>query len=368
MPELALIGLGSNLGDRLALLDAAVASLRETPGITIRAVSSFHETTPVGGPIGQGAFLNAAAALETTIEPRSLLDRLNAIEQEANRVRTVRWGERTLDLDLLLYGDRMIETPRLTLPHPRMAFRRFVLAPMVEIAPETVDPRTRRTVLDLLRNLDRRPSHVAIACPLRVDFRLLNKPPVRIDSRRLVELWKSIETEEVHLQKRLCEDLPATAVEDRMNYEEMEQLADSLLSQRKPESFDERESTLKEWMISLSSLGWEDRPSRALTPANHWLVSHFWFDAQFLTYDSLKTSIPDFQRFRKEFLEGRSRALSPTFVVVRSVDTECMGARDHRLDWQWPISRDTPLLEVKDFDSDETFQEVLATCAATRSG
>ena len=141
-----------------------------------------------------------------------------------------------------------------------------------------------------------------------------------------------------------------------------------LLSHRKPESFDDRESTLNEWMIPLSSLWWEDRPSLALTPANHWLVSHFWFDAQFLTHDSLKTSRPDFQRFRKEFLEGRSRSLSPTFVVVRSVDTERMGVRDPRTDWQWPIGRDTPILEVKDFDSDETFQEVLATCAATRSG
>lgn len=156
MPEHALISLGSNLGDRKALLDAAVVSLSRTPGVTVRAVSSYHETTPVGGPDGQGDFLNAAASLETTLEPEALLDRLNAIEAEANRVRTVRWGERTLDLDLLLFGARIIETPRLSVPHPRMALRQFVLAPLVEIAPDFIEPSTGMTIASLLNNLDRR--------------------------------------------------------------------------------------------------------------------------------------------------------------------------------------------------------------------
>jgi 2-amino-4-hydroxy-6-hydroxymethyldihydropteridine diphosphokinase len=160
---LALIGLGSNLGDRAATLEAATALLGESPGIVVRAVSSFHETAPAGGPAGQGPFLNAAAALETSEDATALLGRLREIEARLGRVRTVRWGERSLDLDLLLFGDAILDSPDLTLPHLRMAVRRFVLGPLAQIAPEAVDPLTRRTVADLLANLDRRPGVVALA-------------------------------------------------------------------------------------------------------------------------------------------------------------------------------------------------------------
>src|SRR4051794_2403286 len=108
MPVLSLVGLGSNLGERAARLDAAVAALAATPGVVVRARSQDHETEPIGGPAGQGPFLNAAVALETTLGPRDLHRRLRTIEAEAGRVRAVRWGERTLDLDLLLFGDQTI--------------------------------------------------------------------------------------------------------------------------------------------------------------------------------------------------------------------------------------------------------------------
>src|SRR5262245_60612790 len=93
MSTLALIGLGSNLGDRKTILDTALATLAATPGVTLRAASRYHETAPVGGPSGQGAFLNAAASLETTLDPFALHARLRRIEAEAGRVRHVRWGE-----------------------------------------------------------------------------------------------------------------------------------------------------------------------------------------------------------------------------------------------------------------------------------
>jgi 2-amino-4-hydroxy-6-hydroxymethyldihydropteridine diphosphokinase len=125
--------------------------------MVVRKVSSFYETDPVGGPPGQGKFLNAAAALDTTLDPLRLLGVLEQIETRFGRVRTVRWGPRTLDLDLLLYGDWIIDTPRLVVPHPRMATRRFVLEPLVEIAPEAVDPITKRTVSEILANLGRPP-------------------------------------------------------------------------------------------------------------------------------------------------------------------------------------------------------------------
>lgn len=162
MGTLACIGLGSNLGDRRASLDAAIVALAETPGVEVRAVSRYHETPPVGGPDGQGAFLNAVAALDTTLGPFDLHGRLRQIEADAGRVRTVRWGERTLDLDLLLFGDEVLDTTELTIPHLRMAVRRFVLAPASEVVPDAVDPLTRRTIRDLLANLDRRPSVVAL--------------------------------------------------------------------------------------------------------------------------------------------------------------------------------------------------------------
>ena len=153
-----LIGLGSNLGDRRTALEGAIAALAETPGIRVRKVSTFHETEPVGGPPGQGRYLNAAAVLETSLDPFALLTVLQAIEARFGRVRTVRWGERTLDLDLLLFGDRIIDTPELVVPHPRYSVRRFVLEPLAEVAPEAVDPVGKRTIRELLADLDREPS------------------------------------------------------------------------------------------------------------------------------------------------------------------------------------------------------------------
>jgi len=155
MSSLALIGLGSNLGDRQATLEAAIAALGRAPGVLIRNVSSFHETEPVGGPPGQGMFLNAAAALETTLDPFQLFRLLEDVETRFGRVRTVLWGERTLDLDLLLFGAWIIDTPRLTVPHPRLTTRRFVLEPLMEIAPAAVDPVTKQTIAVVLANLGR---------------------------------------------------------------------------------------------------------------------------------------------------------------------------------------------------------------------
>ena len=176
------IGLGSNLGDRRDILDAAIVALAEVPGVVVQAVSSFHETKPIGGPPGQGPFLNAAAQLETTLDPFQLLAALQRIENEAGRVRVVRWGERTLDLDILIFGTKFLDTRELKLPHPRMALRRFVLAPLVEIAPQIVDTMTKRTIADLLANLDRKPRLLALEGPsglsrTKVFEKLVNELP-----------------------------------------------------------------------------------------------------------------------------------------------------------------------------------------------
>lgn len=158
MSTRALVGLGSNLGDRAAHLEHAIEALRLIPGSLVLAVSPWHSTSPAGGPEGQPEFLNAAALLEVEIPARTLLEQLLKIEAQEGRTRAVRWDARPLDLDLLLYGHHQIHEPDLTVPHPRMTVRRFVLAPASEVAPEMVEPRTGRSVSDLLRNLDRRPS------------------------------------------------------------------------------------------------------------------------------------------------------------------------------------------------------------------
>lgn len=174
----ALIGLGSNLGDRGAVLDGAIAALRATPGVRVVAVSSFWETAAVGGPSGQGSFQNAAASLETSLGPWELLGELRRVESGSGRVRRVRWGPRTLDLDLLFFGDARIgrdSVPAwpsvplapgpesLVVPHPRAAFRRFVLGPLAEVAADFVDPVSGRTIRELLERLDRRPSRLGLA-------------------------------------------------------------------------------------------------------------------------------------------------------------------------------------------------------------
>jgi 2-amino-4-hydroxy-6-hydroxymethyldihydropteridine diphosphokinase len=129
----AFLGLGSNLGERRELLRAGVASLPD-----VVAVSPVYETDPVGGPEGQGAFLNCVVELVTGRTPHQLLRAAQAAEEAAHRVRVVRWGPRTLDVDVLLVGDETVETADLVVPHPRMWERGFVLVPLADLAPELV--------------------------------------------------------------------------------------------------------------------------------------------------------------------------------------------------------------------------------------
>jgi 2-amino-4-hydroxy-6-hydroxymethyldihydropteridine diphosphokinase len=134
----AYVGLGANLGDRERTLRAAVDALAAEDGVEVASVSALRETEPVG--VGQQPlYLNGAAELETTLTARRLLDRLLAVEQRFGRIRVPgEQGPRTLDLDLLLYGDEVIDEPGLTVPHPRLHERRFVLEPLAELAPGLV--------------------------------------------------------------------------------------------------------------------------------------------------------------------------------------------------------------------------------------
>ncbi len=130
----AYLGLGANLGDRLANLREAVRMLDEHPSCRVTACSSIYETDPVG-PVDQPDFLNAVIATETDLRPEELLDLVHSIENKLGRVRTIKWGPRVIDIDILLYGQLEIEADGLTLPHPELMKRAFVLVPFAEIAP-----------------------------------------------------------------------------------------------------------------------------------------------------------------------------------------------------------------------------------------
>jgi 2-amino-4-hydroxy-6-hydroxymethyldihydropteridine diphosphokinase len=134
----AFLGLGSNLGDREGELRRAVAAIPDRV-----AVSALYETEPVGGPSGQDDYLNLVVELDTERSPRELMELAHRLEQEAGRVRTVRNGPRTLDVDVLLVGDLVVDEPDLVVPHPRMWERRFVVEPLSDLAPDLVPPSVR---------------------------------------------------------------------------------------------------------------------------------------------------------------------------------------------------------------------------------
>jgi 2-amino-4-hydroxy-6-hydroxymethyldihydropteridine diphosphokinase len=154
MTVTAYVGLGSNLGDRRGLLAGALAALGKEDGARVLRVSPLYETAPVGGPAGQGLYLNAVAEVETTQTPHDLLQALLHIEQDLGRVRRERDGPRTIDLDLLLHGDHVHDGPDLVLPHPRLHQRLFVLRPLADLAPGLVHPVLRRSIADLLAEVE----------------------------------------------------------------------------------------------------------------------------------------------------------------------------------------------------------------------
>lgn len=152
------IALGSNMGDPQEILEASLETLAQTPGIILEAKSSWYTTKAIGPP--QPDYLNGCAILKVQLFPQALLETLLTIEQKFGRVRQERWGPRTLDLDLLLYDDIIVDQPNLQIPHPRMSERAFVLVPLAEIAPDWIEPVSQRVIQDLLQDVDTSDVHL----------------------------------------------------------------------------------------------------------------------------------------------------------------------------------------------------------------
>lgn len=145
----AYLGLGSNVGDRLEQLESAIKILDNVDGVQVSQISPVYETGPVGY-VEQPNFLNLCVEVKTTLTPQQLLQQCFYTEQQLHRVRDIRWGPRTLDVDILLYENEIIEEETLTVPHPRMRERAFVLTPLNDIAADVVEPRTQLSIGELV--------------------------------------------------------------------------------------------------------------------------------------------------------------------------------------------------------------------------
>lgn len=257
--SLAIIGLGTNLGDRESNLDQAITALQAMPHLHVWTVSDYYETAPIGGPPGQGPYLNAAVLAEPSIDPLSLLELLHRLEAKLGRDRTEKWGPRTLDLDLLLYGVEIRQTPEITLPHPRLPFRRFALLPAVEVAPWSIDPWTGMTINELLNNLNHRPSLIAVVAADPSD-----QEAVDLAATVHAMLVEKVEGEPLRRADLL--GAAATAPSDPRDrlYAEIQTLA-----RRSPEtSWPERSQGDDRWRIADFSLDLELRWAGAMGPDN----------------------------------------------------------------------------------------------------
>lgn len=302
-----LIALGANLGDRANTLDAALAMIAEHPQLRLLGRSRFVETTAVGGPAGQQPFLNAAARLQTSLEPHGVWALLVDVEQRLGRVRDVRWGPRTLDLDLLLYDDAVLRSPQLEVPHPRMAFRRFVLAPAAEVAGEMRHPTVGWTIDELLAHLDTRPDYVALAGPIGVGKSRLATSLSRHDAWRLVA------------EPVLDERLAAYYDDPRREAWHTE-----------VEILDKRRGLLRE---------------DAWPAGGGWSVSDFWFD-QSLAFARRWMDEAQFAAFSERWRAATATIARPKFVVWLDAPTEVLLERIRRRGRPYEQTLDAPTIDA----------------------
>ncbi len=340
----SLIALGSNEGNRLANIEAAVAKLRRQPHVAILGISGWHETTPVGGPSEQARFLNGALKVETSLAPVELFALLEQIENRLGRRRGERWGPRTIDLDLLLYDDLVLNSPSLVLPHPRMAWRRFVLEPAAEVAAEMLHPTTGWTVGRLLEHLNAAPAYVAITGPIAAG--------------------KS------HLALRLAAAAPARLVEEQPDWRQL----DAFYADPAGHAWQVEHAFLRQRARLLARGDW---------PSQGWTVSDFWFD-QSAAFARAWLNDQQFPTFLEEYQWLRQNVVRPKLLVLLDAPAEKLLARVQSRGRQCerPLTCDQldrirrsvldqsrqpnvgPVLYADDDDGDAAFAEVLAAVQA----
>ena len=310
-----LLGLGSNLGQRDQTLRAAVDALEAHPGINQVLVSKSHQFAPIGGPEGQDEFINAAALIDTNLAPLQFLQLLQSIENNLGRQRDIRWDARTLDLDLLLFDDLVLNSNELILPHPRMTFRRFVLEPAAEIAADLIHPTTGWTIGRLLRHLREHPNYLAI-CGGSKDFRAT-------------------------LIERLGTELPLAVIKK----EDTEDADDDL------------ESALAHLQQRAKQIPLLGQSLEAET-----LVADFWIEQSWL--DAKRILSPsDFSRFEQEFEQATAGRLAPKLLIlVSGADSAEIAALQARA----TATDSGPWLIVDGSDPNTALQEASAAITAMR--
>ncbi|NDC63205.1 MAG: 2-amino-4-hydroxy-6-hydroxymethyldihydropteridine diphosphokinase [Planctomycetia bacterium] len=283
-----LIGCGSNIGRRREQLDRAFELLRFMPGIDLVRVSRYRETKPIGGPVGQPPFLNGACLLETDLTPHELMGMLAAVENTLHRERIDRWGPRSIDLDLLIYDDVVMESEVLTLPHPRMSTRRFVLEPAAEIAADMEHPLARCSLEELLDNISQPRLHVAVA---GVPGSGAPEVAAAIADAAIARL--------IHAPAPLPPSSPSPRDSDRG-------------------MADEWPAALESCAAALAVDGWPADP--------HVTVADFWLETlRLAAADAL--SAADHVRFEAEFQQAAAGTVAPHVVVLLHVPPEVLEER-----------------------------------------
>lgn len=327
---ICLVGLGSNVGDRQRALDRGVELLGCNPAIRVKAHSRWYQTAAIGGPAGQDPFLNGAALLETSLEPGQLASVLLAIEAELGRQRSQQWAPRTLDLDLLLYNAQIIETPDLVVPHPRMAWRRFVLQPAAEIAPSMLHPRIAWTIGQLWNHLNTALPYVAVTAATAADKAML--------ARWLVE--------ECNTRKpgttRLIADPPRPP---RLQGHGPDWASRAL--QGEIEFLDRRAALLA-----------PGAPEWSLTGVL--AIGEFWFD-EWLAFASLRLPPEDLPILRRHWTALAAGVVRPKLLVHWQTTTDPLARALGQLASRPGLG---PVLELKDRDPEQAVRETLAAIDA----
>jgi 2-amino-4-hydroxy-6-hydroxymethyldihydropteridine diphosphokinase len=281
-----LIGLGSNLGNRREIIEQAIEKLHRCPGIQDVRASSLLQTAPIGGPADQAPYINAAATFDTSLQPQALLETLRQIENQAGRTRNETWGPRMLDLDLLLYGEVVLSTPALTLPHPRMAWRRFVLEPAAEVAGQMRHPVIGWSIARLLEHLNTALPYVAVA--------------------------GAIAAGKTHLARLLCEKTSARLIAEPLNEKSLETFyADPAGNAWRVElEFLDKRAEL----LAIDSPGWSrGRPA----------VSDFWFD-QSCAFARSWLSESQWPLFFERWQRAREKVVPPKLIVLLDLPVESL--------------------------------------------